>query len=111
MRLPVSFKLACLFTELIKRSPKTDAAAEINKMRTSKKLSKVFSEFWKIRITSRELITTDATIPPIVPSRVLLGLMLGNILFLPKALPAKNANASVVTEIRTAIKIKNRSNS
>ena len=110
MRLPVSFKLACLFIELINRSPRTDATAEIKIIRMSIKASKVFSEFWKIKITSRELITTDETIPPIVPSKVLLGLILGNILFLPKALPAKNANASVITEIKTAIKIKDLSN-
>jgi hypothetical protein len=97
--------------ELINRSPNTAATAQIKIIRVSMITSKVFNEFWKIKVIIRELITTDETTPPIVPSKVLLGLIIGNILFLPKTLPAKNANASVATEIITAIKIKDRSSS
>jgi hypothetical protein len=104
-------KLACLFIELINKSPKTDAIPQIKIIRVSITTSKVFKEFWKIKVIIRELITTDENIPPIVPSKVLLGLIIGNILFLPKTLPAKNAKASVATEIITAIKIKDRSSS
>ena len=97
--------------ELINKSPKTDATAQIKIIRVRITTSKVFNEFLKIKVIIRELITTDETIPPIVPSKVLLGLIIGNILFLPKTLPVKNANASVATEIITAIKIKDRSSS